>query len=107
MSKKPQRRYNSEAQIITAIDRLRDLEARDIAQIAEYNAEIVKLRPFPEELSTINHKKAMIDLLEARIKGRGGRLERLKQKLAEFRTSMLFDLHCNKCGGVLDASFPR
>lgn len=107
MTKKPQRRYESEAQIIASIDRLRELEAKDIAEVCELNAAIVKLRGHRDEWGTANHNKALIDTLEARIAGRGGRLEKLKQKLAEFRTGLLFDLRCDNCGGALDASIPR
>lgn len=84
-----QRRYRSEAQIIKLIDRARELEAGNIAEICARQDEIKRLRPFPNEISTINHHKALIDELEKRIKRRGKTIVRLRAKLAEFRTLVL------------------
>lgn len=84
-----QKRYYSEAQIIKAIDRSRELEAQNIAEICVHQAEINRLRPYPQEANTINHRKYLIDVLEKRIKRRGAKLVRLRAKLAEFRTIVL------------------
>lgn len=83
-----QKRYKSEEEIIAFIDRLRALEAKDYLNVEHRKAEIKKLAPFGES-STINHHKAMILEAEARIKRRGIRLGRMKEKLAEFRTIVL------------------
>ena len=48
--------------------------------------EIVKLRPYEDQLPAINYHKGQIKTLERRVKGRATRLARMKEKLAEFRT---------------------
>jgi hypothetical protein len=81
-----QKRYNSEEQIVALIDRAHQLEAKDIQEIHGHKMEIVKLRPYEDQLPAINYHKGQIETLEKRVKGRATRLQRMKEKLAEFRT---------------------
>jgi len=81
-----QKRYSSEEQIVALIDRAHELEARDIQEIHGHKMEIVKLRPYEDQLPAINYHKGQIKTLERRVKGRATRLARMKEKLAEFRT---------------------
>lgn len=83
-----QKRYKSEEEIIGFIDRLRDLEAKDYQDIEHRKSAISMMAPFGES-ATINHHKALILEAQARIKRRGVRLDRMKEKLAEFRTIVL------------------
>lgn len=84
-----QKRYRSEAQIIAMIDRARELEAQNIAEICQHQAEIKRIRPFDNQENAINHRLYLINELEKRIKRRGTKLVRLRTKLAEFRTLVL------------------
>lgn len=81
-----QKRYTNEAQIIASIDRAHELENKDIHAIHSHRMEIARLLPYQEQIQSVNFHKAQVELLEKRIKGREGRLARMKQKLAEFRT---------------------
>lgn len=81
-----QRRYTSEEQILSAIVSAHILETQDIAAIEDHRKEIARLRPFPDAAHTVDYHKLQILLLEKRVRGREGRLLKMRAKLAEFRT---------------------
>ena len=81
-----QKRYTSEDQITASIDRAHQLEAKDLMELDAHHKEIIRLRPFEDQIRSVNYHKGQVELLDKRIKGSGSRLVAMKAKLAEFRT---------------------